>query len=381
MAMKRYILLKPLTLLFLFITLSLSQIVFGQSQTVMIEVLKTENVKQELKIPGRLTSYEKVKLYSRATGYIGKIFVDIGDAVKKGDLLAELDLPELDAEYRSAQATVTEKEALKKMAQANNKLKQSIAARLKELKKLQAGAVTDTDIDIAQSEAEVATAQLAVADARLLVANESVKRINALLSYGKIRAPFDGKIFSRWVDTGSLITADDLSNALLSIGRTDTFRLVTDIPEKCIAHIAKGGKIQFSFSAMPKKLYDGKINRLSGELNELTMSMRIEVDVPAEPGLYSGMYANVTLPFHNFSNVFTAPTKALRFNKGVQGIYIVENGKAAWVPIRRLHDDGKKVVIESVENGRLTSGSKLIVAAHSLLEDGEAVKTRERISR
>ena len=329
--------------------------------TVVIVNLARGEVKQSLMLPGSLEPYEKAALYAKVTGFLEKVYVDIGDVIKRGDVLAQLTVPEMLSELKRAEADVVK-------ANANAELAAVTYKRLADLQTLEPGAITQQDVDLA-------SAQLGIAHAEVQVAEATVTRFRTLLSYTTIRAPFAGTVKRRFVDTGMLITAGAThGEPIVEVVRTDKLRLVIYIPESLTPYVRRGQKVLFTFDAFPGESFERTVSRVAGALMEDTRNMRVEIDIDNASGKFlPGMYATVHLAFKDISDALTIPATAVQVKEGKTYICTVEDGGIHWIPVTILQDDGAEVVVA----GELRPGAAVVVAGPTLLEEGQKVQMRK----
>ncbi len=329
--------------------------------TVVIVNLARGEVKQSLMLPGSLEPYEKAALYAKVTGFLEKVYVDIGDVIKRGDVLAQLTVPEMLSELKRAEADVVK-------ANANAELAAVTYKRLADLQTLEPGAITQQDVDLA-------SAQLGIARAEVQVSEATVTRFRTLLSYTTIRAPFAGTVKRRFADTGMLITAGATnSEPIVEVVRTDKLRLVIYIPESLAPYVRRGQKVLFTLDAFPGESFERTVSRIAGALMEDTRNMRVEIDIDNASGKFlPGMYATVHLAFKDISDALTIPATAVQVKEGKTCICTVEDGAIHWIPVTILQDDGAEVVVA----GELRPGAAVVVAGPTLLEEGQKVQMRK----
>lgn len=344
--------------------------------TVSVVRPNTKPVTQTLALPGSLEPYERAELHSRVTGYLKTIRVDVGDRVQQGDVLAELSLPEMASQLRLAEAQVTAAGARLEKAQADAELEASNERRLAELRRLEPGAVTGQEVEVAASKAKVAAAQREVARAEQATAAAEGERWRSLLAYSTIRAPFGGIVTARYADPGALVVAggSNGSRPVAEVSRTDLLRLVLSVPESVAPFTAPGRRLSFAVDAVPGRSFEGEIARVAGALARDTRSMRAEIDVDNHEGLFKpGMYAKVRLELREIPNAVTLPARSLRSIGGETAVYVVEDGTARRLPVSILMDDGAEVVVAAA----LDPETPVIVSGPPSFEDGARVEVRE----
>jgi multidrug resistance efflux pump len=304
-------------------------------------------------IVGRAEAFQQVKLVARVSGYVAKVNVDIGDRVKKGDLLVEVNAPELVSELRQKQAVVEQNragvqlakaslgasqaarvasQALVQQAEANVKAanatltyRKAQLERLRDLARVNVAAVPRQAVDEAEADTQAAksaltaseanlavakanveegaakraksAAELALAEARLDGAMADLQRVQILLDFARVRAPFDGVVIHRYVLPGDFVRgADGKVDSLVAIASTGVIRIVAQIAELDVARIHTGTPATITFAALPDQKFQGKVARVSGEINPKNGTLRVEIDLPNPNGrIVPGMFARVTL--------------------------------------------------------------------------------------
>lgn len=331
----------------------------GLPTVVVVNPVQGE-VKQSLKLSGTLEPYEKAAVFAKVSGFLEKIHVDIGDVVKKRDVLAQLIVPELHSELKHAEAEVVKNKANAKLADITYK-------RLADLMTLEPGAVTQQEVDLAAAQVEVERAEVIVGEAK-------VSGFKTLLSYTTIRAPFDGTIKRRFVDTGVLITAGAAkSEPIVEIVRTDKLRLVFYVPESIAPYVQRGQEVRFTVDAFPGEFFERSVTRLAGALMEDTRSMRVESDIDSNVNKFRpGMYATVYLAYKDIPDAITIPATAVQIINSQSHVCTVVDGVIHWIPVTILHDDGAQVVIAS----ELKPEAAVVVAGPTHLEEGQMVQMR-----
>jgi HlyD family secretion protein len=304
-----------------------------------------------LKLPGQIEAAEQVRLFARIAGFVGQVKVDIGDRVKKGQVLAVLAVPEMEAELKQKQALVAQAEAevqharlavkaaeatqavadaqvaqaeaTVKQTQANLQYRKLQQARLKELfdrqaitaeildeanQQLEAAKATvreaESKLQVAKaSHEEVAATRAAreagvkVAVARLEAARADVQRQAALLDYARITAPFDGVVSERSATAGMLAgPPSPRGERLFTLDRVDLVRVVVDVPERDVRHLQTGARAVVEVDALPGQRLEGKVTRTAGALDPKKRALRAEIDLPNRDGkLLPGMFGTVTI--------------------------------------------------------------------------------------
>ncbi len=355
-----------------------------------VEIVHPERhtVRRSVGEPGELQAFETTPVHARVAGYVKNWTVNIGTAVKRGQVLAELSVPELDAEVRQKEAsvrhTIAQQEQAKaaiKMAEANvagaeAKLVEARAGvkradadltlwqvqteRVQELvtgraatgqlldetrSKLRSAEAARAEIDARVKTAEVAVLQslaardqaqsdLGAAIAAVEVAKEDTRHSEALLGYCKIEAPFDGIVTQRNVDTGDLTRPGADAEPLFVVARSDIVTIRVNVPEGFASDVNPGDRAEVKLPEMKGKNVEGKVSRVSWALDPKTRTIRVEIDIPNPDGkLLPGLYAYATIIVEERSDALTVPTTSIIAEKEKAFCVVVAGGRAERRPI------------------------------------------------
>jgi len=271
---------------------------------VNVTVAERSSGKSELVLPGNIQAITEAPVLARASGYIKARLVDIGDRVKEGQLLAEIDAPELDQQVKQATASVEQAKAALDQAsanliqgQTNEKLYKATADRWKSL--VQKGAVSKQENDNyqAQYEAQIATVQalekaVNAAKSNVGAAEANLARLTNMRGYVQVRAPFAGVITQRNIDVGALV--NDGSTLLYRIAQTGKLRTYVNVPQADSVAVHVGQAAKLTFSDLPSRVFNGTVSRTANALDPGSRTLLVEVQVDNSAGLLMpGMYANV----------------------------------------------------------------------------------------
>jgi len=309
-------------------------------------VVKAErrNITSGLDIASEFLPFQEIDVYAKESGYIKELHIDWGTHVRKGQLLAVLEIPELQEQLQGDQAAVTRSE--QDLERAHEELARAQSAysvahvtykRMADVQKTRPELISQEDIDVAQGKdleasASVSAAKdsVAAAEAALASAKASLAKDNALYGYSRMTAPFDGVVTKMYAYTGALLPAGTSSNigesALCRLSQNDVLRLVIPVPEHYAGDIHMGQEISVKVSAL-KKSFTGKVIRYSDQIDLSTRTMHTEVQVP-NPNyeIIPGMYADIQLPLHTDANALTLPVQAvLTRGNGVGTVTIVNS--------------------------------------------------------
>jgi len=305
-----------------------AQQIAEQPPIVEVAPPKPTGAVQDLILPGSATPMQETALYARVNGYLKRWLVDIGAHVEAGQLLAEIDAPDLDAQLNEARAAVEQANANAVSAQTNYQLAQATYLRYKGL--IPTGGVTQQDLDTRQSAAAQAAAAKDADDAAIKSAQATVQRLEAEQGFEKIVAPFAGTITVRNYDVGALISPSDPApgHELFRLAETDKLRIWVDLPQSYVTLVWPSQRVTFQAPAnYPGVKFTGIVARSAGALDQKTRTLHTELDFDNADGrLWAGMYGQVTFNIHREKPVLTIPTSALMFNaQGTQVIVVDHN--------------------------------------------------------
>ena len=321
-----------------------------------------------LELPGNLVAVQQALVYARATGYVARWRVDIGDRVRAGDVLAELDTPDLDQQLAQARATATQKEAAIEQAVANRQYAFTTASREDAL--VHEGLVSQQDDDQARAQVKVALANVDAAHADLAAARADVRRLEELVSFGHVTAPFDGRITERNIDVGTLVNAGS-GNPMFRIEATDPMRVFVQVPQPFALSIRDGETAGVTIRQMPGRTFAGTVVRTAGTLDPALRTLKVEVDVPNPSGaLLAGMYAQVSLVGALAHRVIRVPSSAVISDARGNHVAIVDDaGVVHLAAVQRGLDDGTTIDI----TGGLNGGERVIATPAADIADGQRV--------
>jgi RND family efflux transporter MFP subunit len=301
---------------------------------------------QTLVLPGQTTAFVDTPIYARASGYLKSWNYDIGAHVKRGDVLAQIETPELDQQLREAQAQLAQNEAAVTQAEANMDLAKLTSGRTSELVRQGWNSRQQGDQDRLTYAAS--TAAVNVARANVRVAQAQVDRLEELTAFERVTAPFDGVITARNTDVGALINAGAGSPAteLFHMASTRTLRIFVAVPEVDAPDLHPGDTAAITFDEYPGQVFHGVLARTDSAINPASRTLLVEVDVDNSDGqLLPGAYAFVhfTLKRRMHSVVVRANTLLFR-SEGLR-VAVVRNGVAELVPITIGRDYGDRVEV------------------------------------
>jgi RND family efflux transporter MFP subunit len=289
---------------------------------------------------------EETTVYARASGYVRKWHADIGDKVKEGQLLAELDTPELDQELDQARAQLLQAQATLVQSKANRGLSQTNLQRY--VKLAPSGVVSQADLDQRQAMAEVDEANVSVAQASIAAQQANMRRLTQLKSFARVTSPFGGTVTQRTIEVGSLVTSGN-GQPMYKVAAMDPARVFVQVPQDVAGTVRVGVPAGVTLREYPGRSFAGTVSRSAGELDPLTRTMNTEVRVPnADGALLAGMYAQVALTLPSSHRVLEIPATALMSDAHGSRVAVVDaQSKIHLVPVVVERDTGPTVEVAS----------------------------------
>jgi RND family efflux transporter MFP subunit len=346
------------------------EIAYGAPPPVDVVVARPVAVGQDLVLPGQTAAWFESTIYARVNGYVSKWLVDIGDHVAKGQVLAVIETPELDAELSAARAQLNASEAQVAARKAEAEFAKTTNERWRDSPK---GVVSEQERDAKKSDYQSAEARLYAANAQVALDQARVEQYSSLAEFKQVKAPFDGTITERKIDIGNLVTAGSTSatTSLYRMSQTDPLRVFVDVPQNVAEEMMQPGmpaEIRAAGSAAGR--FAGKITRSAQAINAQARTMRVEVDVPnADHALVPGMYVSVAFQLKPKGSV-EIPAAALIFRPGATQVARVgADGKVGFVNVTIARDNGSLVELASGVN----AGDRLILNISSQISEGETV--------
>ena len=370
-------------------TESLSAAQAKSNEPIVVNVAQCErkDLVRQIALPASVEAFEQTTLYAKTSGYLKWLKVDVGDHVRKGQVIAQLDVPEMAKEYQGAEAdkqsitaNMENLQAEVERAKAELELKKVTYERYKGIREQEPDVMPQQQVDEARAQFQVAQAMLKVAESKINVAKSQAAkaeatraRIATLMEYASIRVPFDGIVIKRYVDPGALIQqASSQTNVspLVTVARVNTLRIFIDVAEPEVRFVKRGSAVTFVVDALPGTEYEGYTTRFA-TLDPKTRTMRTEIDIPNRDGLLRpGMYGNVKLTLERRAMALTVPASAIISEGGKKYVYTVEDGRAKRVAVQTGFDDGINIEITDGLNGN----EKVITSGTSGVKDGAPAK-------
>jgi len=356
--------------------------------TVGVTKVTRKSLQRQITLSSELVPFQEIDVYAKESGFVKKLYVDYGSRVQTGQLMATLEIPELEAELQVDQSVI--KNATDEVSRAQHQLKRYQAmytalhleyTRLNGVFESQPGLVAQQEVDNAQgkdlaaaSEVDSAESSLEAAQSELLVGKSRLIHDQALFAYARITAPFSGVITQRYANLGTLMQAGTSSSTqampLVKLSEDDLFRLVIPVPESSVRYIRVNDPVEVRVPSLNRS-FPGKVARFSVDVQADTRTMHTEVDVPNPSRLLMpGMYAETTLTLEAKDNVLAVPLEAVNHEGDQTTIYVVS-------PTGKVEDRvialGLQTATDAEVVSGLAEGEPVIVSDRSGLNPGEAV--------
>jgi RND family efflux transporter MFP subunit len=354
--------------------------------SVSVAIAQTGSMANDLTVAGVFQPFQEIDVHGKVSGYIRHIYVDIGDRVRKGQTIAVLEVPELQAEVAGAQAGVTQTQQNigrlqneVSMEQANYAAVHANYTRLKQASDQQPGLVAAQELDdalakdrSAASEVEAAKSAVAAAQGQLGVSRAENLRVSSMEQYATITAPYNGVVTMRYADTGALIpagTAEGLNQAVVRLAQSDVLRLRMPVPERDVPLVHVGSQVTVHVQATGQQ-FPGTVVRFTRDVSNATRTMLTEVDVNnPDLTLTPGMYADVTFNLQQKNDALLVPVSA-----------IVEGDQPSVMLVDSSNRVRKRAVVLGLTGANaqeitagLEAGDRVIIGGQSELQPGQQV--------
>ena len=328
---------------------------------------------QRLVLPGYTAAWHQSTIFARVDGYVGKWFVDIGERVHEGQVLAQIETPDLDAELAAARAQLKAAEATVLVRKAETEFARTTYVRWRDSPQ---GVVSDQEREEKKAAYDSAVARQRSAAADAALAQAQVDKYQALTQFKKVTAPYDGAITVRDIDIGNLVTAGSSASTtpLYVMTQNDPIRIFVDAPQSAADDLLNTrAPVQVQTSAGVTREFDGRVTRTSQALNPQARTLRVEVDVPNSRGEFvPGMYVKVgfELPPRGLVHV---PAAAMIFRASGPQVAVVDPaGHISFRSVTIGRDDGSVVELSS----GVAPGDRVALNVSSQIADGELVRVQ-----
>jgi RND family efflux transporter MFP subunit len=340
--------------------------------SLQVVTIKASPATFSVSLPGTTAAFATASIYARATGYIAKRAVDIGDRVKAGDLLAELAVPELDDQIAQNEATLDQLRSSLQQTQATLVFAQQQAARYAQLAQTGANSVQNAQLYGSQQQQQVAA--VAAAKHNVTAQESLVRQLHQNRAYASVVAPFDGVITQRNVDVGSLVQGNATSGTFMfEIMQREVIRVSAYVPQEAAFGVAPGIAAIVRVPELPDREFAGTVTRIADALQPGTRTLLTEVDIPNPDGaLRPGIYCTVEFHIPSRTPSLSVPADAIVFNRNGLQVAVATNGKAEFHKVRVTRDLGTRVEVDS----GIKPGDQVILNPPVTLANGSVVRVR-----
>jgi RND family efflux transporter MFP subunit len=351
-----------------------SEMAHAAPPAVDIVVAKGDDRSEDLVLPGETAAWYESTIYARVNGYVAQWLVDIGDHVHKGQVLAVIETPELDAELEAARAQLKSSQSEVVARQAEAQFSKSTNERWRDSPK---GVVSEQERDAKKADYESAVARLYTANAKVNLDKSKVDQYAALAEFKQVKAPFDGTITERKIDVGNLVTAGSGSTTtpLYRMAQTDPLRIFVEVPQSAAGELMMNGvPAVIRAPGAVGDVFSGKIARSAESINTQARTMRVEVDMPnANHRLVPGMYVTVAFSLPPRGQV-EVPAAALIFRaSGAQVAQVDSQDKIRFETVSIARDNGGLVELSS----GVKPDDRLVLNISSQIAAGQTVAVNE----
>jgi RND family efflux transporter MFP subunit len=386
-----------------------------------------ENLQRSTTQPAHVEPLERTDLYAKAAGYVSRVNVDIGDRVTKGQVLAQLSIPEMDqqrlqnlslvdearaaveqskanvaaaaagvgaaeAQLDVAQAVISENQSQVEFRRSEHERIEKLVAsqsmneavrdeKLYQLRSAEsaldgARATVNSvgaDVTVAKTRQLQAEADLARAEAKLKVAEANLKQTEILMQYAQIVAPYDGLITRRVVDSGDFVRSAEhsMTEPLFTLDRDDRLRIVFDVPESQSTQLHVDQPASLTVDALKGRKFDGRVTRTTGALDPRTRTLRAEMEIAGgNTGLRPGMYGMITVVLADRPQALTVPSSSIRYDDGVAYVLCAGNGVVEKCPVTIGYSDSARAEITA----GIGPGDLVVTDGNVTLQPGDAIR-------
>ncbi len=347
----------------------LAALAVGWSQPTELVAVVSKPISRTIQLPGEFQPFQNVSLHAKVRGYVERVLVDRGSVVKRGQILAELSAPEMNAQIAEAESKVQAADSDRLQADAQLAAAQSTYDRLKKAAETP-GAIAGNELILAQKQVDVARALVQSKQQATLAATAAVRARKDLAAYLRITAPFDGVVTDRLVHPGALV-GPGADPVLLVIQEVTRLRLVVAVPEENSGAIVRGARVEFRVPAYPERNYSGTVARAAHSLDEKTRTMAVELDVFNRDGSLSpGMYPSVEWPVRTARPGLFVPKTSVVSTTERTFVIRNEDGRAEWVNVTKGAAAGDLIQVF----GSLQSGDKIVRRATDEIREGSRLR-------
>jgi membrane fusion protein, multidrug efflux system len=344
----------------------------SEQQPATVSVVRAERSVESsaLALPGSVLPLQETNVYARANGYVHRWLVDIGARVEKGQVLAELEVPDIDEELRQATALANQSRA--GIAQAKTQLELARTTNVRFGALGPSGVVSQQEVDQYQAGYDAQQSNVVAAEAAHGSALANVQRLRDLKDFGVLVAPFDGVVTERTAEVGQLVTSGTTTgHPLFKVAEVDVVRVFVNVPQLYSADIHVDMEAKATVRERPGMTFEGRVARTANELDLATRTLLTEVDIPNPDGaLIAGMYAQVTFHMTGHKELLVVPAAAVLIDAEGTRAALVRDGAISWRMVQIERDLGDKVALSA----GLAEGDVLVAVPSDRLSEGMRVR-------
>jgi RND family efflux transporter MFP subunit len=347
-----------------------------EALAVAVARVTRQDLARELTCEAELRPYQEIDLHAKVAGYLQKITVDIGDRVEAGQLLAVIEVPELGDDIQRANASLKRCQEEVARAQAAHDEAHLVYTRLTAIDKARPNLIAQQELDTAVEKDRATGSSLAAASAEVDVAKADINKLQTMLKYSRITAPFPGVITKRYADPGALIQAGTSSSTqtlpLVRLSQNDRLRLDIPVSVSYVSRVELGDPVQIQVASL-ERAFSGKIARSTRKIETATRTMEVEVDVPnTDLKLIPGMYASVILRLDHRDQALAVPVEAVSRKKTCT-VFVVGNDQ-------RMEERVVRLGLETPQQVEVTSGVKenelVMIGSRTQVHPGQRVEPK-----
>ncbi len=338
---------------------------------VVVTKISLGQLSSKLELPGTVQAFQQTPIFARTSGYVSRRYVDIGDHVRAGQILATIEDPQTRQSLSQAQATLMQLKAQLVQAQANAHLATLNNTRNQQLQ--QEGVISQAAADQFTAQAGVNDATVNAARANIAAGEANVRSLEEQASFSRVTAPFAGVVLSRSIDTGSLISAGSLNSVtqLFTIGQADTVRVFTNVPQSSAPAVMGASTAQVQFRELPGRTFAGKVTRNAAAIDPTSRTLLAEVDLPNADGkILPGMFATVTFATSNAAPPVLIPANALFVRTAGPQTFVVDANHVVHMHNLIL---GRDFGSNTEVLGGLRQGDMVVLSPSDAITDGTKV--------
>ena len=341
----------------------------GWTQTAEFVPVVSKLISRTIELPGELQPFQSVSVHAKMRGYVERVLVDRGSVVKRGQLLAELTAPEMQAQIAEAESKVGAAESERLGAEAQLAAVQSTYDRLKKASETP-GAIAGNELVQLQKQLEAAQALLQSKQQTSQAAQATLRAQKDLEGYLRITAPFNGIVTDRLVHPGALV-GPGTDPVLLVLQEISRLRLIVAVPEENLGGIVRSARVEFRVPAYPERTYSGAVARISHALDPKTRTMSVEMDVFNRDGSLSpGMYPSVKWPVRRSRPSLLVPKTSVVTTTERTFVVRNQNGRAEWVNVTKGASEGDLIEV----SGPLQPGDLVLRRATDEIREGTPIQ-------